>query len=144
MDLGWRLEAGGDPFDASTGELPLIFALSFPFIWLIQLLSLGNGLRKRVMYSLSGYIPASSHVHSFLWLRALPATNPAITCAYQFMHTIANRRLLPVTLHIHFVRQAGRGFARGYRSVMVHESGWVTMFSASWFDRGQQRGCCGF
>ena len=56
MDLGWRLEAGGrngDPFDASTGELPLIFALSFPFIWLIQLLSLvGNGLRKRVMYSL--------------------------------------------------------------------------------------------
>jgi len=126
--LGRHLEAGdgiGDPFRASAGELsPLIFALSFSFIWLILFPPLmGNVLHERVMHFLSGYISACSHFHSLL-VTTLSCDKSCYHLhvpvqEYHHQSKVTTRVLPP--LHIHFVREAGRGLV--LRSVVVHKSG---------------------
>ena len=88
---------------------------------------MGNALRDRVIYFLSGYVPACLHVHSLL-----VTTSCDVSCYYCYHSRIpvqAHHYQPKVTihvlppLHIHFVREAGRGLIELYELVVVHKSG---------------------
>jgi hypothetical protein len=100
--------------------LDIIFTLKISFIWLIILPSLtGNVLRERVMYFLLGHISVCSHFY-FL-LVTTPFLRYHLYVPVQEYHHQPKMitRVLPY-LHIHFVREAGRGW--GLRLVVVHKS----------------------